>query len=527
MRELRLDYGQASIVKSNMSMSLSYLEDEISKINSAINEIESLNRSYGKTSTILNELYDQKKKAQQSYDEMQEFNEKFSKFISNVKTTDTELAKKFTSDVKTYCKKNNIEITSELDAFLDKVQVALDLAGWLPIVGDVADGINAAISLCRGNYLEALICVVAMLPFGDMLKSLKYADEAKGILKYGDEFLKGVKTVAKEGSEKLSKQMSKVIKSGKLDNVIASMDAGKHYIVKMRDGTVTAIEKTGLPEKIRVCLGNGCFIAGTLVTTRSGFKPIEEIKIGDYVLSRNEETGENSYKKVTDILVRSTQEICTIELETGKIKSTTGHLFMVKDKWWKAAVELVAGDILVTSDGKEQVVKSIKVEEKGYPVTTYNLSVEDNHTFFVGNEKVLTHNTTKLLKKCNYTKETSESITEGVSEAKYQVGAYKDIKGIGDFDAHHVGQKVAMKKLVDGYDPMTAPAINVPKIGHTIKGDNGIVSRNTKGITSARQLLARDIKELRRVYPDIPNSKLQELIEMNKKLYLEMRKEYE
>ncbi len=370
---------------------------------------------------------------------MQEFNEKFSKFISNVKTTDTELAKKFTSDVKTYCKKNNIEITSELDAFLDKVQVALDLAGWLPIVGDVADGINAEISLCRGNYLEALICVVAMLPFGDMLKSLKYADEAKEILKYGDEFLKGVKTVAKEGSEKLSKQMSKVIKSGKLDNVIASMDAGKHYIVKMRDGTVTAIEKTGLPEKIRVCLGNGCFIAGTLVTTNSGLKPIEEIKIGDYVLSRNEETGEDSYKKVTDTLVRSTQEICTIELETGKIKSTTGHLFMVKDKWWKAAVELVAGDILLTSDGKEQVVKSIKVEEKGYPVTTYNLSVEDNHTFFVGTEKVLTHNTTNILKQCNFDKEGIDEVTKSI------------INDIRKPSSKLSGKKVDLKWLSDKY----------------------------------------------------------------------------
>ena len=439
MRELRVDYGQASIVKSNMSMSLSYLEDEISKITSAINEIESLNRSYGKTNNILNELYDQKKKAQKSYDEMQEFNEKFSKFISNVKTTDTELAKKFTSDVKTYCKKNNIEITSELDAFLDKVQVALDLAGWLPIVGYVADGINAAISLCRGNYLEALICVVAMLPFGDMLKSLKYADEAKGILKYGDEFLKGVKTVAKEGSEKLSKQMSKVIKSGKLDNVIASMDAGKHYIVKMRDGTVTAIEKTGLPEKIGMCLGNGCFIAGTLVTTNSGLKPIEEIKIGNYVLSRNEETGEDSYKKVTDTLVRSTQEICTIELETGKIKSTTGHLFMVKDKWWKAAVELVAGDILLTSDGKEQVVKSIKVEEKGYPVTTYNLSVEDNHTFFVDTEKVLTHNTTNILKQCNFDKEGIDEVTKSI------------INDIRKPSSKLSGKKVDLKWLSDKY----------------------------------------------------------------------------
>lgn len=58
----------------------------------------------------------------------------------------------------------------------------------------------------------------------------------------------------------------------------------------------------------------------------------------------------------------------------------------------------------------------------------------------------------------------------------------------------------------------------------TIKGDKGIVSRKTNGITSSRQLLARDIKELRRVYPDITNSKLRELISMNKKLYPEMRK---
>jgi len=31
-----------------------------------------------------------------------------------------------------------------------------------------------------------------------------------------------------------------------------------------------------------------------------------------------------------------------------------------------------------------------------------------------------------------------------------------------------------------------APAINIPKVGHTIKGDNGIVSRSIKGITNAR-----------------------------------------
>ena len=223
--------------------------------------------------------------------------------------------------------------------------------------------------------------------------------------------------------------MSKVIKSGKLDNVIASMDTGKHYIVKMRDGTVTAVEKIGLPEKIGMCLGNGCFIAGTLVTTKSGFKPIEEIVIGDYVLSRNEETGEDSYKKVTDTLVRSTQEICTIELENGNIKSTTGHLFMVKDKWWKAALELEIGDVLITLEGKEQVVKSIKVEEKGYPVTTYNLTVEDNHTFFVSDKGVLTHNMNNVLKRCNFATEVSEKLNKGVAEASKETVTYRRVQG--------------------------------------------------------------------------------------------------
>lgn len=53
-------------------------------------------------------------------------------------------------------------------------------------------------------------------------------------------------------------------------------------------------------------------------------------------------------------------------------------------------------------------------------------------------------------------------------------------------DAHHVGQKAIMKNLVENYNPKTAPAINVPKVGHTISGPNGIVSRSTQGIDSAR-----------------------------------------
>ena len=116
-------------------------------------------------------------------------------------------------------------------------------------------------------------------------------------------------------------------------------------------------------------------------------------------------------------------------------------------------------------------------------------------------------------------------LESGSSSGKYQVGAYQDIKGVEGLDAHHVGQKALMKKVVADYDELTAPAINVPKLGHTKRHpERGIVSRSTKGITNARQLLARDLFELKRVYPDIPNSALKELIDMNKKMYPEMRK---
>ncbi len=116
-------------------------------------------------------------------------------------------------------------------------------------------------------------------------------------------------------------------------------------------------------------------------------------------------------------------------------------------------------------------------------------------------------------------------VEKGVGKSnKYDVGLYNEIKGVLGLDAHHVGQKAIMKKFIRNYDPNNAPEILVPKVGHTRKGPKGIVSRSSKGIENARQLLARDIMELRRVYPDIPNSQLRKLIELNKQLYPEIRR---
>jgi RHS repeat-associated protein len=117
------------------------------------------------------------------------------------------------------------------------------------------------------------------------------------------------------------------------------------------------------------------------------------------------------------------------------------------------------------------------------------------------------------------------ALFKGLKAAKtssnlWKVGSYSELRGLEvGLDAHHVGQKALMSKFVPGYSASTAPSILVPKLGHTV--GSGVVSRSTAGFTNARQVLARDIFELRRVYggQGIPNSSLQQLIQMNKTMY--------
>ena len=124
----------------------------------------------------------------------------------------------------------------------------------------------------------------------------------------------------------------------------------------------------------------------------------------------------------------------------------------------------------------------------------------------------------------------------GLLGDEFDIGLHSDLlkaKKDSNLRSHHAGQKAIMKLLVANYDENKAPAILVNYICHNKNNPEkspGVVSTrnlnpNTgKPFSNARELLARDIRELRRVYSNIPNSKLQELIELNKSMYPEMRK---
>jgi RHS repeat-associated protein len=106
------------------------------------------------------------------------------------------------------------------------------------------------------------------------------------------------------------------------------------------------------------------------------------------------------------------------------------------------------------------------------------------------------------------------------SVAKYEVGAADDLvkrSVVGDgLEIHHVSQSNPAGQIISTYDKKTAPAIALPKAEHkaipTLKGN--------KTAGTPRQQLAKDIKDLRK-NTNAPNSSMQQLIDLNKRMYPE------
>ena len=135
-----------------------------------------------------------------------------------------------------------------------------------------------------------------------------------------------------------------------------------------------------------------CFIAGTLVATKNGLVPIEDIKPGDLVWATDENTGETSLKEVKQLFRNTTDEWIHLTANGEEIVCTPEHPFYSPVKGWTNACQLRVGDIFVTLNGEYVVLERIQHELLESPETTYNFEVEGYHTYHVGNTGVLVHN---------------------------------------------------------------------------------------------------------------------------------------
>ena len=224
---------------------------------------------------------------------------------------------------------------------------ALALAGLLPAFGIIPDLADGLLYLLEGDLANAGIAGLAALPM--LGQGVRAAALARKAAKFGDAF-----DVARKASR---------------------------YGDEVADAAIHASPP--------------CFVAGTLIHTSDGLKPIEEIETDDTVLSRDEETGAVDYKRVTRRFVTPDQPVIELSLEDEEggietLGTTAEHPFWVKARGWIGAGELLPGDEVFTSTGGWlKVTGSTWLSGRQ---TVYNLEVEGYHTYFVGNVGAWVHN---------------------------------------------------------------------------------------------------------------------------------------
>lgn len=144
-----------------------------------------------------------------------------------------------------------------------------------------------------------------------------------------------------------------------------------------------------------------CFAPGTLVHAEGGPAPIETLRRGDRVWSRDDRTGEEGYRPVVRTFVTPDQPLLAVALEGERgavetLEVTAPHPFRVAGRGWVAAGDLQAGDEI---DGAGARLRVAGVEATGRSTTVYNLEIAEFHTYFVGRGAAWVHNDCKDKKK--------------------------------------------------------------------------------------------------------------------------------
>jgi hypothetical protein len=149
-----------------------------------------------------------------------------------------------------------------------------------------------------------------------------------------------------------------------------------------------------------------CFPAGTEISMKDGdVKNIEDIVVGDEVLTFNEETGDVESNKVYETLSPIHNDLVKYILSDGSdIVSTFDHPYYVNGleiaSYYpeksnelydieKEVIQIKVGDVLNKLDGSKVVIESIEVQPE-VDTQTYLLRVENNHNFYA--ENILVHN---------------------------------------------------------------------------------------------------------------------------------------
>jgi hypothetical protein len=160
-----------------------------------------------------------------------------------------------------------------------------------------------------------------------------------------------------------------------VEEIPVSVSAPPTVSVNVMDGPVASIPS------------HSCFGGGTPVHTLLGLRPIEAIRPGDQVLTRDTKTGALRYQPVVSAYHNPPSATLRVRIGDEVIVATGIHRFWKAGHGWIMARDLQTADAVRTLSG----TVAVDVVEKGAVQPVFNLEVADGQSFLIGKLGVLVH----------------------------------------------------------------------------------------------------------------------------------------
>ena len=133
------------------------------------------------------------------------------------------------------------------------------------------------------------------------------------------------------------------------------------------------------------------FLAGTLVKTISGYVSIEQLIVGNIVVSYDHKSNCYTQYPITCIACSKTNSYIKIQVNNEYIYASPEQKFYVHNQnKWLPAHALKPTDTLMTVNDSAITINAIEIINQ--QCTVHSLSIKTNHTFCVSHNDIIAHN---------------------------------------------------------------------------------------------------------------------------------------
>lgn len=365
------------------------------------------------------------------------------------------------------------DVCSKEGAQDNKGAPAEDQGFWGNLWSGIKGGLQYGYQFVKGIVAGLKDQVMGIV---DLLRN--FDEVIGGLVQLGKSFYNDPKGTAEKLAEVLGQEV--------VDTITRASQCGPYDLGKVIGQNVSPVLVAKLAIKItkfsgdirraaratKLELGCASFVAGTPVLTPAGPVPIEQVTIGQSVLSRNERGFADAPQSVAKTFNRNVDHFYRLVTEFDALSVTDEHPLWLQGQGWTPVMDLKRGDIVATASGDVTVLNNERVERA---TRVFNFSVNETPSYFVG-QGVWAHNSSCDLGKDWAALLPKEKGFRAEMDAAARLGM-KDYQRVGNtFDpSKYPDAKTAMK----AWDGQTG----IDGIFKNSKGEYVIVESKGKGVT--------------------------------------------